>query len=433
MVNLIVEILATLLDVVFMVWFVSKFHGTSILKKPISFVWPIVFFIMQITFDHFFHVFAVIPILCVWIISICFSWTLEPHRHMWAILAAILYAIVIMLSSSLVYATFSLLIDHIDVAIYGTNSYLRAIYIATCKLVHLAFYRLLLYLFRKDRTLNLKNGIFSFSFTVITAVALGILMDFALKNQNSQYDYMIFVLALILLSLNLVLYIMINEIQALLKKQYHLMLMHERMNFEKSRMDEAATIWGNIRKFKHDLYNHFAVIEGQLNNNNIEGCKQYLSKLHETVDSMGCLIKSGNSVIDYLTNSKLSNLEGVEILVGGFVGNFGDICDVDLSCILGNILDNAIEAQEKVIKGKRIELHFGYQSPNRIIICKNAICESVLQSNHKLNSAKEFPGEHGLGHQIVEATVQKYGGIIDYFESDDMFGVQIVIPETKQL
>ena len=123
MVNFIVEISATLLDVVFMVWFVSKFHGVNILKKPISLIWPLTFFTMQIIFDHFFQVFAIVPAIFVWIVAICFSWTLEPHKHMWAVLAAVLYTIVIMLSSSLIYAAFSLFIDHIDVAVYGTNSY----------------------------------------------------------------------------------------------------------------------------------------------------------------------------------------------------------------------------------------------------------------------------------------------------------------------
>ena len=60
---------------------------------------------------------------------------------------------------------------------------------------------------------------------------------------------------------------------------------------------------------------------------------------------------------------------------------------------------------------------------------KNTIHESVLEQNRKLHSTKPLPDENGLGHQIVENTVRKYGGMIDYFESGDMFGVQIMLPE----
>ena len=148
---------------------------------------------------------------------------------------------------------------------------------------------------------------------------------------------------------------------------------------------------------------------------------------------MGNLIQSGNSVIDYLINTKLSTLDNVEVLISGYVGNYADIADVDLACILGNILDNAIEAQDHVISSKRIELLFLRKNSNRIIICKNTVKESVLQNNQRLKSTKEAPELHGMGHQIVETTVKKYNGLIDYFEKDDMFGVQIVLPDITQL
>ena len=222
---------------------------------------------------------------------------------------------------------------------------------------------------------------------------------------------------------------MIYEIQLLLKKQYNLKLMHERMLFEKSRVEDATAIWSNIRQVKHDLKNHFAVLSGHLKEGNIDSCRDYVSKLHMTVETMGCLIQSGNSVIDYLINSKLAHLEGVTVLVSGYVGNYSDIEDIDLACILGNILDNAIEAQEKLASEKRIELLFLHRKSSRIIICKNTIDKSVLQNNKEMKSTKNSPELHGIGHQIVETTVRKYSGLIDYFEEGDMFGVQIVLPD----
>ena len=158
-----------------------------------------------------------------------------------------------------------------------------------------------------------------------------------------------------------------------------------------------------------------------------------MTQLYGTIESMGNLIQSGNSVIDYLINTKLSTLDNVEVLVSGYVGNYADIADVDLACILGNILDNAIEAQANVISSKRIELLFLRKNSNRIIICKNTIKESVLRNNQRLKTTKKAPELHGMGHQIVETTVKKYDGLIDYFEKDDMFGVQIVLPEKLQL
>ena len=254
-------------------------------------------------------------------------------------------------------------------------------------------------------------------------------MKIAIENQTPGVEIVIFILAIILIFMNLILYIMIYQLQALLKNKYELALMQDRMAFEKNRVDEASVIWNNIRQVKHDLKNHFVVMRGHLNGGDLESCMKYLSKLDETVENMGNMIQSGNSVIDYLINSKLSNLDGVEVLISGYVGNYTDIEDVDLACILGNILDNAVEAQKAVVSEKRIELLFLQKKSNRVIICKNKIKESVLQNNQKLKSTKESPELHGIGHQIVESTVKKYNGLIDYFEKDDMFGVQIILPD----
>ena len=167
---------------------------------------------------------------------------------------------------------------------------------------------------------------------------------------------------------------------------------------------------------------------GFLDDGDIDSCKKYMDGLYQTVESMGNLIQSGNSAIDYMINSKLSNLDGIKVLVSGFVGNYHDVDAADLACILGNIIDNAIEAQEKVEGERIIELHFLQKNASRIIICKNTVFGSVLNENRDLKSTKAFPEQHGLGHQIVETTVQKYRGWIDYFEEDHMFGAQIILP-----
>ena len=64
-------------------------------------------------------------------------------------------------------------------------------------------------------------------------------------------------------------------------------------------------------------------------------------------------------LLDYLIASKLSSLKDTEIIISGSVGDLSDIKDKDLACLVGNILDNAVEAIESVKRSqKRIELLF---------------------------------------------------------------------------
>ena len=55
--------------------------------------------------------------------------------------------------------------------------------------------------------------------------------------------------------------------------------------------------------------------------------------------------------------------------------------------------------------------------------------KSFINEFYEMKSTKKSPELHGIGHQIVETTVKKYNGLIDYFEEADMFGVQIVLPD----
>lgn len=429
MIHTVIEIIATIIDVAFLIWFVSRYHSVSAWKKPKALVWAALLLIYQFFIDTVLPAFDMVALIGAVVFSVGYSIALERKSIIKSIFAALLYLIVIMLTGNLVYSIFSFAIENIDAVIHGSDSYLRVIYLLVCKLAHFAFYRLLLKIFGKDKTLDWKNGVLSFLFTIATAFALGFLMKLTVSNPTFEIEILVFVLAAILIFLNLIFYVMIYEVQILLKNKYDLMLIQERMTSEKNRVEEVAVIWNNIRQVKHDLKNHFSVLKGHLNEGNIESCKKYVSQLSGAIDSMGNLIQSGNSVIDYLINTKLSTLDNVEVLISGYVGNYTDIEDVDLACVLGNILDNAIEAQDHVISAKRIELLFLRKNSNRIIICKNTIKESVLRNNQRLKSTKEAPELHGMGHQIVETTVKKYNGLIDYFEKDDMFGVQIVLPE----
>ena len=428
MIGTIIEIFATITDVLFMIWFVPKFNGVSLKKRPMALIWAGILLIFQLVADRLLQGMDLLYAAVDFLLVLCFSLSLEKKKRLWNAFSAFVYVIVIMLSSTLGFTVFSLFTENFAELVQGEISYVRLIYLLVCKMIHLSFYRLLLLLFKKENKLDLKNGMLSFLFTIVTAFGLGILLELASVFEFGKMGVLVAMLAILFIVLNVILYLMVDQLQGLLKSKYELSLVQERMESERSRIEDASVIWNNIRKLKHDLKNHFTVLRGKLEEEDTESCKNYLSELNQTVESMGDLIRSGNSVIDYLINSKLSGIDNVQVLVSGYVGNYSDIEDIDLACILGNILDNAIEAQKDVESYKRIELHFLMKNSNRVIICKNTISCSVLENNSLLKTTKESPELHGLGHQIVETTVKKYRGWVDYFEEDEMFGVQIILP-----
>ena len=321
MINTMVEIAATIVDVLFLIWFVPRFVGVPLKKKPKVLIWALLQLAYQLIADRFLQGFDYFYMLGVMIFAMTFTVSLNKTKPLWCIFAVLVYLMMPMLSNSLVYSAFSIFVEETDTIIHTSSSYLRVIYLLICKMIQLAFCRIALLILRKDQTLDFRNGILSFFFTVVTALGLGALIKISMIYQSRIADVMIFALAFIMVLLNIILYLMIYQVQALMKSQYELTLVHKQMEFERARMDEAHTIWENIRKVKHDLKNHFTVIKGTLDQGDTESCKKYLTGLYETVESMGNLIRSGNSAIDYIINSKLSNLDGVQVLISGYAGN----------------------------------------------------------------------------------------------------------------
>lgn len=425
----IVEFLATVSDTLMLMWFIPKFVGASPKNKLWTLLIPMLQLSVQLLFDWFMPGFSLLPMTIMFLLVFVFAILLSPKTFCWDVLAAMAYISLMMLVSSFLFSIFSFFINNMDELIQGSNSTVRILHIIIGKLTLFSVYKLVLMLFKKDKSIEPINAVMTLILTCGTAVALSVLMKIAVVEASDAVSIPIFIIAFVMIVVNVILYLFIHQIQKLQKVKYELKLINERAAFEKRQSEDANAIWSNIRKVRHDLKNHFSVIKGCLERGETDACYDYINSIQQTVESMGTLIRSGNSVIDYMINSKLSNLEGVQVLISGFVGNFGDVTDADMVSILGNILDNAVEALEYVSGTKRLELYFSKLKQNRIIVCKNSISKSVLENNEKLISVKKDTESHGLGHQIIEATVKKYGGIVGYFEEEGLFGVEISIPE----
>lgn len=429
MINTIIEILATVSDTVMLIWFIPKFVGASFKGRPLIMIIPTMQLAAQLMFDRLMPGYSMLPMIVLLFLVFGFAVALSPRTIWWDALACVAYVLSMMLVSTLLFSLFSLFIENIGDILQGNDTKIRIIYLVVAKLVLFACYKLLLILFKKEKSIETPNAIMSLALTLGTATALSALVKIVATDESGSTDMPVLVVAVIICITNTILYLFINQIQKLKKSKYELGLITERMALEKKQSEDANTIWNNIRKVRHDIKNHLSVIKGCLERGETVACIEYINDIQQTVESMGSLIRSGNSVIDYLINSKLSNLEGVQVLITGCIGNFKDVKDSDIVCILGNILDNAVEAVKNVSGSKRIDLFFSKIKQNRLILCKNSVNGPVLDKNKELKSTKKDKMLHGFGHQIIEATAEKYGGFVGYFEENGMFGVQVSIPE----
>ena len=98
---------------------------------------------------------------------------------------------------------------------------------------------------------------------------------------------------------------------------------------------------------------------------------------------------------------------------------------------MGNLFDNAIEDCDKINDDKIIHFEISQKKGYVNFVIKNSIDASVLQTNPHLLTSKSNAAWHGLGIRTVKNTVYKYGGMIDFFESNGLFAVDVWIPSKK--
>jgi DNA-binding LytR/AlgR family response regulator len=156
---------------------------------------------------------------------------------------------------------------------------------------------------------------------------------------------------------------------------------------------------------------------------------EYLDRLDEDLRSVDKLIKSGNVMVDAILNSKLSLAQnrGIAIDAKAAVPEEFAVNDADLCVVIGNLLDNAMEACAKLPEPSRfIRAYIDVKRGELYISVTNSSPGRAKKLGGRYISEK--PGYHGLGLLRVDRIVRKYGGWLKRAGEDGAFSTEILLP-----
>lgn len=193
--------------------------------------------------------------------------------------------------------------------------------------------------------------------------------------------------------------------------------------------EEIRSIYLNMRGWRHDYHNHLQVIKAQLALNNLEETRRYLDELEHDLDRVDTWVKSGNLMVDAILNSKLSLAESKKIAVNckAVLPETLSVEDVDLCVILGNLLDNALEACGQIPQDKRfLRIYMNVNKSQLYLSVQNAAKEE-LDFNER-NYITNKRGNHGFGMRRVRAAVEKYEGFLHLANEPGIFAAEVTMP-----
>ena len=184
-----------------------------------------------------------------------------------------------------------------------------------------------------------------------------------------------------------------------------------------------------MSSFRHDVRNQLDMIYELLKVNSTDNIKDCVEKMEQKINTTNTFSKTGHIALDSILNLKLSqaNQNGITVICESDIPKDLQLDASDLMVILGNLLDNAITAAEKVENDSFIKVQVSYEKGMLFIAIENAYCEKIIEEHGRLFTTKKNKEQHGYGISNVKKILESYHGIIDFNHTKDVFRVDTAL------
>lgn len=169
-------------------------------------------------------------------------------------------------------------------------------------------------------------------------------------------------------------------------------------------------------KLFHDFHNHAGVLRQLLLHERYPEAIQYLDHLKAPVHDLSDTAWTGDETADYLINEKTKTASdrGIRMQVHAEYPRNMNIRSVDLCAILGNLLDNALEAAGQVSETDQRFIRLTIRRIHQMLVIKveNSFSTVPVQEDGALKTTKQESGLHGWGLKSAQTAAEKYDGMV---------------------
>lgn len=192
---------------------------------------------------------------------------------------------------------------------------------------------------------------------------------------------------------------------------------------------EIENIYRTMRGWRHDWHNHIQALCAQLDSGEYEKARSYLDEINQSILTIDTVLKTGNTMADAILNSKISLMKSKEIEVEAEaqVPASLSVPDVDLCIIIGNLLDNAMEACAKLEPGNRfVHIYIHVKGAMLYMSFTNSAGKKQPKIGNLFLSSKG--SDHGFGLKRVDSLVEKNGGYLTRASEDGGYTTEVTLP-----
>ena len=192
---------------------------------------------------------------------------------------------------------------------------------------------------------------------------------------------------------------------------------------------EVENMYHTMRGWKHDWHNQLQVLSAYLDSEEYERAREYLDEVNQAVLRIDTVIKTGHTMVDAILNSKVSLMKSHQIQVEAEakVPASLSVPDVDLCIIIGNLLDNAMEACIQLESENRfVHIYIHTKGAQLYMSFTNSAGKKQKKVGNLFLSSKG--SDHGFGLTRVDSLVERNGGYLTRASEDGGYTTEVILP-----
>ena len=260
---------------------------------------------------------------------------------------------------------------------------------------------------------------------------------FSYKINNDRAYFHSAIAAIILLCLNILIFYIYVKLTDDLQLRRMTSVYEQQLELCERHQQERELSMLQLRDMKHNMKNNLVSILAYAEKGEDEKIIEFIQDImDESGLSISVVANSGNIVIDsllgywYVTAQK----KGIDFSLDIKIPMKMEFKGADICLILGNLLENAVEAAERVKKKKYIKIQMKYDKGNLLIFLMNSYQGQLIKmKDERLKSTKSDAGNHGVGLPSVYRAAAKYNGIVTVDDSiPERFLVRVVLYGEKE-
>ena len=269
-------------------------------------------------------------------------------------------------------------------------------------------------------------------------ISLAFLVGFKFYEFNNDVLYFL-CFSVCLLTLAFTIFYYLDQLIVIDRTTHYITLTQEILEVNKQHYAEIMKSQEELLRLKHDFLKHLNTLHNYVGTGHTKEAEVYLSQLLRHPLYQKQTVRTSNTTVDSILNQSLARLsqEGIALDYQVMIPPVLPFEDVDLCIILANLMSNATEAclklSEEERKDAKIHLRIMQKKGFLYIEIQNNYSGQIRMENGLFLSSKRNMENPGIGISNIQATVEKYDGVMKIVHKDSVFRVQIIMPLNNQV